>query len=81
VRSQFCEQEVAHASALNKRIVPLALREVPGEEIPDEIRFRNWIPAADQASVERLLAALETDLESTQKAFDDAEEWLAIRAA
>ena len=63
VRSQFCEQEVAHASELNKRIVPLALREVPDEEIPNEIRFRNWIPAADEASVERLLAALETDLE------------------
>lgn len=63
VRSQFCEQEVAHASELNKRIVPLALRDVPDEEIPNEIRFRNWIPAAEQTSVERLLAALETDLE------------------
>jgi WD40 repeat protein len=63
VRSQFCEQEVAHASELNKRIVPLALREVPDEEIPDEIRFRSWIPAADGASVGRVLAALETDLE------------------
>jgi WD40 repeat protein len=63
VRSQFCEQEVTHASELNKRIVPLALRDVPDEEIPNEIRFRNWIPAAEQASVDRLLAALETDLE------------------
>jgi WD40 repeat protein len=63
VRSAFCGQEVAHASELNKRIVPLALREVPDEEIPDEVRFRNWIPAAHHGSVERLLAALETDLE------------------
>ena len=63
VRSAFCEQEVAHASDLNKRIVPLALRQVPDEEIPDEIRFRNWIPAEDDRSVGRLLAALETDLE------------------
>jgi WD40 repeat protein len=63
VRSEFCEQEVAHASELNKRIVPVALREVPDGEIPGEIRFRNWIPAGDEASVERLLAALETDLE------------------
>jgi WD40 repeat protein len=63
VRSKFCEQEVAHASDLNKRIVPVALRHVPDEEIPDEIRFRSWIPADDDASVERLLAALETDLE------------------
>lgn len=63
VHSAFCEQEVSHASELNKRIVPLALRDVPDEEIPDEIRFRNWIPAADRESVERLLAALEIDLE------------------
>jgi hypothetical protein len=63
VRSAFCEQEVAHASDLNKRIVPLALRRVPDGEIPDEIRFRNWIPAEDEGTVERLLAALETDLE------------------
>jgi WD40 repeat protein len=63
VHSAFCEQEVAHASGLNKRIVPLALRAVPDEEIPDEIRYRNWIPAEADGSVERLLAALDTDLE------------------
>ena len=62
VHSAFCEQEVAHASGLNKRIVPLALRQVPDDEIPDEIRFRNWIPAEADTSVERLLAALDTDL-------------------
>jgi WD40 repeat protein len=63
VHSAFCEQEVTHASDLNKRIVPLALRDVPDEELPDEIRFRNWIPAEDDGAVERLLAALETDIE------------------
>src|SRR5438128_2553362 len=47
VRSQFCELEVDHAVALNKRVVPLSLREVPDEEIPEEIRFRNWIPIGD----------------------------------
>lgn len=39
VRSPFCEQEVAHARELNKRIVPLALRPVSDEELPGEIRF------------------------------------------
>lgn len=67
VRSPFCEQEVEHAVELNKRVVPLALHEVPDEEIPEEIRVRNWIPATDDAdfetSVERLVNALETDLE------------------
>jgi WD40 repeat protein len=67
VSSEFCEQEVAHAAGLNKRIVPLALRQVPDTELPEEIRFRNWIPVDGEgpfeAGVERVVAALETDLE------------------
>ncbi len=47
VRSPFCEHEVAHAVALNKRIVPVALRAVAYDAIPEEVRFRNWIPAGD----------------------------------
>jgi hypothetical protein len=62
VGSEFCEQEVSHASALNKRIVPLALGSVPDEQIPEEIRFRNWIPVGEDTGVERVLAAIETDL-------------------
>ncbi len=67
VRSPFCEQEVAHARELNKRIVPLALRPVSDEELPGEIRFRNWIPATDdgefESTLERLIVALGADLE------------------
>jgi WD40 repeat protein len=66
VRSQFCELEVEHAVALNKRVVPLALRSVPDEEIPEEIRFRSWIPVGDGSfgpGLDRLVAALEADLE------------------
>jgi WD40 repeat protein len=67
VSSEFCEQEVAHAAGLNKRIVPLALRPVPDTELPEEIRFRNWIPVDGEdpfeAGVERVVSALETDLE------------------
>src|SRR5580658_6596638 len=37
VASEFCEIEVQYASELNKRIVPLALRPVPDEQIPDEV--------------------------------------------
>ena len=66
VASRFCEQEVAHALELNKRIVPLLLRAVPDEQMPEGIRVRNWIPAgeADQLepAVERLIGALDTDL-------------------
>jgi WD40 repeat protein len=66
VRSQFCELEIEHAVALNKRVVPLALRTVPDEEIPEEIRFRNWIPVGDgnfERGLDRLVAALEADLD------------------
>jgi hypothetical protein len=67
VRSAFCVEEVEHAAGLNKRIVPLALRPVPDEEIPEQVRFRNWIPAHEDgefaATVDRLVKALDTDLE------------------
>src|SRR6201996_4505 len=64
VRSTFCEQEVAHAAELNKRIVPLALRQVPDDEIPAAIRIRNWIPFAENGApldgIDRLVAAIDT---------------------
>jgi hypothetical protein len=40
VASRYCEQEVAHALELNKRIVPLLYRAVPDEAAP-----RPWAPA------------------------------------
>src|SRR5205085_12346312 len=67
VKSSFCIEELEHAASLKKRIIPLALRPVPDDEIPEEVRFRNWIPADDDgdiaATVERLVKALDTDLE------------------
>lgn len=67
VRSEFCELEVRRAVELNKRVVPLALRPVADAEMPEEIRVRNWIPAGEDAdfggTVERLVAALDTDLD------------------
>ena len=66
VTSPFCEQEVDHAVELNKRVVPLAYRFVPDEQIPEGIRVRNWIPVGDgdfDAGVERLVQALDTDLD------------------
>lgn len=67
VASEFCEQEVDYARALEKRIVPVLLSPVPDPEIPEEIRHRNWIPFTAEvnyeASVERLVRALDTDLE------------------
>ncbi len=67
VRSTFCEEEIEHAAELNKRIVPLSLRPVDDGEIPEAVRFRNWIPASSDgdfdATIDRLLTALDTDLD------------------
>ena len=67
VGSPFCREEVEHAASLNKRIIPLVREPVPDAELPDAIRFRNWIPATADidptATVERLAAALDADLD------------------
>lgn len=64
VSSAFCDEEVTHARELNKRIIPVALRPVPDDEIPDEIRYRNWILVDGDlpAELERIVAAIDTDL-------------------
>lgn len=71
VASDYCEQEVEHATELNKRIVPLLLRPVPDETVPEGIRVRNWIPFAEasgfEAGLERVLEALDTDLGWTRE--------------
>jgi WD40 repeat protein len=67
VASRFCEQEVTYARTLAKRIVPVLWERVPDDEIPEEIRNRNWIPFTDRedyaASLARVVQALDTDLE------------------
>jgi len=64
VGSPFCDQEVAHASELNKHIIPLALRHVPDDQLPEEIRYRNWIPVDGDPGdeLDRIIAAIEADL-------------------
>jgi WD40 repeat protein len=67
VTSSFCEQEVAYAAALGKRIVPVLLRPTPDDLIPNEIRERNWITFTEEAefdhSIDRVVQALDTDLD------------------
>jgi WD40 repeat protein len=67
VSSPYCTQEVEHAVGLNKRVLPVVLRSVPDEQVPEGIRERHWIPLADDDAFEpgmRLLVeALDTDLE------------------
>jgi WD40 repeat protein len=70
IGSRYCEQEVAHALELNKRIVPLLYRAVPDDALPDGIRVRNWIPIGDDGDFEqgvaRAVDALDTDLAWTK---------------
>src|SRR5579863_6342500 len=42
VHSTYCENEVEHARAMQKRIVPLLREFVADPELPAEIRDRNW---------------------------------------
>ncbi len=67
VTSAYCDQEVSYALELEKRIVPVLHIAVPDDDAPEEIRHRNWIPftAHDDfdASIERVVRALDTDLE------------------
>jgi WD40 repeat protein len=71
VESAYCENEVEYARELQKRIVPVLRERVPDPQLPAEIRDRNWIPFTDadefDASLERLLGALDRDLKRAKE--------------
>src|SRR3954469_3260213 len=63
--SSFCGQEVDHALAVGKRIVPVLHRPVPDEELPEGIRERQWVAAGatlDDPAADRVVRALDADL-------------------
>ena len=70
VTSRFCETEVTYAEHLQKRMVPVLREPVEDERLPEAIRVRSWIPYTpdiDAATAsERLISALDTDLEHTR---------------
>jgi WD40 repeat protein len=66
VASDYCDQEVNYARGLEKRIVPVLRTAIPDGDAPEEISRRHWIPFTEEddfdASLERVLRALDTDL-------------------
>jgi WD40 repeat protein len=66
VGSEICREELAHATGLNKRIIPLLRREVDRAATPDALLIPNWIFFRDgdgfDSSVVQLVDALEADL-------------------
>src|SRR6516165_3140460 len=43
VASEVCDQEIAHAVAHNKRMVPIVARDVTAETVPEAIAKLNYI--------------------------------------
>jgi WD40 repeat protein len=67
IASEVCVTELGVAEELNKRIVPLLVREVDPGNAPDAVARANWIFFDDlekfDQSVDTLVEALDTDLD------------------
>ncbi|MEM7758889.1 MAG: toll/interleukin-1 receptor domain-containing protein, partial [Cyanobacteria bacterium P01_A01_bin.40] len=68
LRSHYCQQEFAFATAHNKRIVPLLIRDTALELIPpelQELQFIDLTPGGDELNyrrgIDKLLKALKSD--------------------
>lgn len=65
--SEVCQEELAHAEALNKRIVPIVYRDVAPNDAPGTLPSINWSFFRDSDDFETAFAALaealDTDLE------------------
>jgi WD40 repeat protein len=86
VASRVCNEELAHASTLNKRIIPVLRRAVDGVAMPAELERPNWILAREDDDFEAALAALITAIETDEDWLDmharltqRTAEWLAER--
>ncbi|GAB1422005.1 hypothetical protein MASR2M15_22120 [Anaerolineales bacterium] len=83
-RSEVCGDEIAYASGLNKRLIPILHQELSREEIKliPSINAHNWIFMRNESEFEdglsKLIDAMETDLEfnrTTTRLLVRAQEW------
>lgn len=67
VASQVCGEEIEHAIAHNKRLIPIVCEEVSYDRVHPELAKLNWIFFLDQAGFDtafhKLLETLDTDLD------------------
>jgi WD40 repeat protein len=67
VASKGCKQELAYAAGLNKRIVPVRVRETPRMDLPESLSAYQSVPSREPfekdfgGSVAQLVTAIETD--------------------
>jgi WD40 repeat protein len=70
VRSAECKKEIEFAASLNKRFAPVLCRKIDDAEVPEtlaRINRINFIDAPFDATVDRLVKALETDIAWVRK--------------
>jgi WD40 repeat protein len=69
-RSKICRQEIEHAAKNGKRLIPIVVHDVNGEEAPSELRALNWIFLREidefDAGVNKLITAIRTDYDWVQ---------------
>ena len=67
VKSKVCGEEIAHAAKNGKRLIPLMVRDVKSEELPQVLSHINWINFRKQdnfdESFQKLLLGINTDFE------------------
>jgi TIR domain len=67
IASPVCRQELDHALAQNKRLVPVVCREVDPRAVHESVRKLNWITVLDpdelQQKVEQLIHVMDADLD------------------
>ena len=68
--SSVCVQELDHAVSRNKRIVPVVVRDVDSQHVPEELAKRNWLFLHEgdgfEAGVDTLVEALDSDLDAVK---------------
>jgi WD40 repeat protein/serine/threonine protein kinase len=84
IESSAAREELAHAEAANKRIVPIVYRDVKPELLPQSLSSRNWIfmrPGEDQDdALRKVLEAIDLDpewVDTHTRLLTRAREWEA----